>query len=227
MRIKSAPAAFADTDDASGEFQAIVSVFGNIDSWGEVVLPGAFKESIAAWKAGPDTLPVLWSHRMDDPRYNIGAVLDIEEFAPGSKELPSFVDAHAREHGGLWVHGRIDTDEDASPIARHALKLLKARRVTQFSFAYDELDGAPLTVDGKDAWGIKRVNIYEVSPTQVGANEATELLAAKRAEQRPRLRAQPDAEPDAEPGENTEELDRSGVQSAFTLIALSEAELLS
>lgn len=181
MKLKCAPARFkAPGDDTAGagEFEAIVSVFGNIDSWGDVVMPGAFADTIAEWKAGPDTLPVLWSHRMDDPTFNIGAVVDIAEFEPGT-DMPEWVDPFVRENGGLWVKGVIDTGADASPVAVQALRLLKSRRVTQFSYAYDEIDGGPVTINGADAWGLHKLKLYEVSPTQIGANELTELLAAK------------------------------------------------
>jgi phage head maturation protease len=182
MKLKSAPVRFkADSDSAgtSGEFEAIVSVFGNVDSWGDVVQPGAFTDTIAAWKGSHNSLPVLWSHRMDDPNYNIGEVLDIGELGPGAPEIPDWVAPEVRDNGGLWVKGRIDTGGDASPIAVHALRLLKARRVTQFSYAYDEVDAGWAKVDGREVWELRKLKLYEVSPTQIGANELTELLAAK------------------------------------------------
>lgn len=183
MKLKTAPARVKATGDGAagvgaGEFEAIVSVFDNVDSWGDVVMPGAFTDSIAEWKSGADTLPVLWSHRMDDPMYNIGEVLDIAELAPGA-DMPDWVDPWVKEHGGLWVKARVDTGADASPIAVQALRLLKARRVTQFSYAYDEIDAGPVTLDGVDAWALRKLKLYEVSPTQIGANELTELIGAK------------------------------------------------
>jgi len=184
VKLKSAPVRFkADGVDASntGEFEAIVSVFDNADSWGDVVRHGAFEDTIAEWKASKNTLPVLWSHRMDDPLYNIGEVLDIAELAANAAEIPEWVDPFTKEHGGLWVKGHVDTGDDASPIAVHALRLMKSRRVTQFSYAYDELDGGWAKSDGREVWELRKLKLYEVSPTQVGANELTELLAAKTA----------------------------------------------
>jgi hypothetical protein len=181
VKLKTAPVRFKATDDsaaAAGEFEAIVSVFGNVDSWGDVVQPGAFADTITQWKASPNTLPVLWSHRMDDPNYNIGEVLDIGEFEPG-RDLPDWVDPLVKANGGLWVKGRIDTGADASPIAVHALRLMKARRVTQFSYAYDEIDAGWGKSDGREIWELRKLKLYEISPTQIGANELTELVAAK------------------------------------------------
>lgn len=183
MKLKSAPVLLkADGGDLAGgdgEFEAIVSVFGNVDSWGDVVRPGAFTDTIAEWKASTNTLPVLWSHRMDDPNFNIGQVLDIAELEGGAAGLPDWVDPFIREHGGLWVKGRIDTGEDASPAALRALRLLRSRRVTQFSYAYDEIDAGWSKADGQEVWELRKLKLYEVSPTQIGANELTELLVAK------------------------------------------------
>lgn len=180
MKLKSAPVQLkADGGSDSGEFEAIVSVFNNVDSWGDVVRPGAFKDTIAEWKASPSTLPVLWSHRMDDPNFNIGEVLDIAELDGGAGNLPDWVNPFVKEHGGLWVKGRIDTGPDASPIAAQGLRLLKSRRVTQFSYAYDEIESGPAKSDGGSVWELRKLKLYEVSPTQIGANELTDLLVAK------------------------------------------------
>lgn len=181
MKLKSAPAQFkaAGASD-SGEFEAIVSVFGNVDSWGDVVMPGAFVDTIADWKSSGNTLSVLWSHKMDDPEKNIGAVTEMAELAPGDPRIPDWVDDFVKAHGGLWVKGVIDTGPDASRVAVQGLRLMKSRRVTQFSYAYDEIESGPVTVDGRDAWGLLKLKIYEVSPTQIGANDLTALLGAKQ-----------------------------------------------
>lgn len=181
MKLKSAPVQFkSDGVDIaeSGEFEAIVSVFNNVDSWGDVVRPGAFTDTIAEWKASNNVLPVLFSHRMDDPTYNIGEVLDIAEIGPDS-ELPDWVDPHVKDNGGLWVKGRVDTGPDASPVAVHTLRLMKARRIAQFSYAYDELESGWAKSGGGNVWELRKLKLYEVSPTQIGANPMTELLAAK------------------------------------------------
>lgn len=173
--LKTPPA--ADFDDPKvGEFDAIVSVFGNVDSMGDIVRPGAFVDTLHAWRSSPDTLPVLWSHRMDDPAYNIGAVVEAEELRGGDERIPPWASPHVHAHGGLWIKGLIDTGPDASGPARHARRLLAARRVTQFSYAYDVLDEGP-DDDGHNE--LRKLWLHEVSPTQVGANQFTELAGAK------------------------------------------------
>lgn len=167
---KSCPAQIkaAGTEDglAAGQFRALVSVFGNKDSYGDVVAPGAFADTLADWKASGDPIPVYWSHQMQDPEMNIGVVLDAQE-----------------TDKGLEVLAQLDTGEDASPKALHAYRLLKGRRVKEFSFAYDVLDGGPVEKDGEQFYELRKLKLYEVGPTPVGANPETELLGVKRAAQ--------------------------------------------
>ena len=180
MKYKSSPATINATqaDDEPAEFAAIVSVFNNKDSFGDVVKPGAFLDSIAAWKQSGDQIPVLWSHRMDDPMYNIGAVTVIEELAGGDHRVPAWAHPWVKDNGGLFIRATLDEGPGASPIAVQARALLMKRRVTQFSFAYDVLDERP----GKDGTNeLHKLWLYEVSPTQIGMNELTELVGAKAA----------------------------------------------
>lgn len=170
-----APGSIDDTGVAA-EFTAMVSVFGNADSANDVVMPGAFSKSLHAWQESGNTIPVLWSHRVDDPRYNIGSVTEIAELSPGDDRIPKSAHPWVHENGGLWVKGLLDSGEHASDVALAARNLMKGRRVTQFSFAYDvvrEQKNAAGQNELHDLW------LYEVSPTQVGCNELTDLGAAK------------------------------------------------
>lgn len=153
------------TDDSleEGVFEAIVSVFGNVDSYGDRVVKGAFANTLAEWEASGDPIPVYWSHRMDDPDFNIGHVLEAKE-----------------TDEGLWVKAQIDLE---SPKAAQVFRLLKGRRVTQFSFAYDiesyrVVKGAD---DADSVWELEQLKLYEVGPTPIGANQETELLTVKAA----------------------------------------------
>lgn len=149
-----------------GQFTALVSVFGNKDSVGDVVVPGAFTATLADWAAKGDPIPVLWAHDWDDPFSHIGIVLDAKE-----------------DEQGLLVTGQIE-DLDTNSTAQQVYRLLKGRRVTQFSFAYDVEEGA--WVEGEDDQGrpfgyyeLRKLKLFEVGPCLVGANQDTELLAAK------------------------------------------------
>ncbi|MGK5729718.1 HK97 family phage prohead protease [Streptomyces sp. URMC 124] len=165
MLTKDAPARVKAAGEGdglgAGEFTAIVSVFGNEDSVGDVVMPGAFADDLARWKDSGDPIPVIWSHDWSDPFSHIGHVTDAREAA-----------------GGLLVTGQLDLD---NPKAQQVFRLLKGRRVTQFSFAYDIEDGGWGERDGREVYELRKLKIHEVGPTLVGANQETELLAAKAA----------------------------------------------
>ncbi len=158
VQVKAGP----DDNLGEGEFKAYVSVFGNKDSYGDVVMPGAFTESIAEWKASGNPLPVIWSHMYSDPDYHIGVTLEASEDAKG-----------------LLIHGKLDLDADATK-ARQVYRLLKARRVTQFSFSYDILDYAQASNEEfGDFWELRKLKLYETGPTLIGANQLTDLLGVK------------------------------------------------
>lgn len=164
MRIKECSARVkAAADGGQGEFSALVSVFGNKDDVGDVVIPGAFTESLAEWKASGNPIPVIWSHDWSDPFSHIGAVTDAKE-----------------TEQGLEVTAQLDLD---NPKAEQVYRLLKGGRVTQFSFAYDVEEGAWIEKDDNgvhDAYyELRKVKVYEVGPTLVGANQETDLLGVK------------------------------------------------
>ena len=167
MRIKSCPvrikAAGEHEGTDEGTFEAIVAAY-NLDSVGDKITPGAFAETLAEWKGRGDPIPVLWSHMSHDPEYHIGEVLEAEE-----------------RPEGLWVKARIDLEPGSK--AKKVYDLLKGRRVTQFSFAYDVEEGA--WVDQKDGEGyyeLRKLKLYEVGPTLIGADQSTELLDVKSAD---------------------------------------------
>lgn len=161
-----------------GTFEAIVSVFGNVDSYGDRVMKGAFEDTLAEWEASGNPIPVYYSHRMDDPEYNIGEVVEAKELAPGDPLLPPSL----KDLGGLWVKGAIDQHEEARK-ARQVYRLMKGRRLTQFSFAYDieEYGIVKASADEDSVWELRKLKLYEVGPTPIGANQETELLSVKAA----------------------------------------------
>lgn len=163
----------ASTDVAEGEFEAIVSVFGNVDSYGDVVTFGAFTDSLAKWADSGDPIPVIWSHQWGDPDAHIGEVVEAKELPPGDPALPeALVDL-----GGLWVRAKLDDDGTAAKVR----KLLKGRRVRNFSFAYDIVDAAWAKLDGRDVYELRKLDVLEVGPCLIGANRDTQLIAAKEA----------------------------------------------
>lgn len=145
-----------DTALKDGEFEAIVSAY-NVDSVGDQIMEGAFSKSLEKWKGSGDPIPVIWSHDHGNPDAHIGVVLD-------SKEIPG---------QGLWVKGLVDMDQ---PYAAQVYRLMKSRRVTKFSFAYDMIDPEE---NDKGGFDLKELDLWEVGPTLIPANDQTNLLAIK------------------------------------------------
>jgi HK97 family phage prohead protease len=165
--VKSVTVKFKTDGLAEGEFVGYASVFGNKDSYGDVVQKGAFANTLAEWERKGVPIPLLWGHNTADPDFNLGELVTAEE------------DDH-----GLKVHGRLDME---SPKSAQTYRLLKSGRVNQMSFAYSIVDGAyvePISDDGTTSWRdayyeLRELDLYEVSIVPIGANQETEILAVK------------------------------------------------
>lgn len=67
MKIKRIERPFeVKTMDDDGSFTGYASVFGDLDSYRDIVMPGAFKKSLASYKAKDRKVPVLWQHNSED-----------------------------------------------------------------------------------------------------------------------------------------------------------------
>lgn len=165
------------TED-DGRVRALVSVFNNIDSYGDVVVDGAFAKNLQEWEAKGDPIPFIWSHDWQDPFSHVGVV-------------EKAVEGEADGKTGLIVDAYISPEERAAnPKAAQVWRLLKARRVTQFSFAFDVVDGGWGTRTFKSEAGdelerevyeLRELKVLEVGPCLLGVNSETELIAAKAA----------------------------------------------
>lgn len=98
----------------SGVFTGYGSVFGVVDSYNEVVAPGAFKASLEELAASGRAIPILWQHRTGEP---IGAWTSLKEDARG-----------LLGDGDLWL--------DEAPYARLAYKGMQTKTITGLSIGY-------------------------------------------------------------------------------------------
>lgn len=150
-------------DLEAGQFEGYAAVFGNKDSYGDVIVAGAFAESLATdYGADGQGVPTYWCHDFTDPFKNIGSTIWARE------------DSH-----GLRVRVQLDLDTQN---AKQTLKLLKEGRVNQMSFGYSVLEGAYVDSD-EHGWyyELRKLKLHEVSVVPIGANQETEILAAKSA----------------------------------------------
>lgn len=147
---------------AEGQFSGYASVFANVDLHGDITVKGAFAESLKAWESSDNHIPVLYGHRDDDPDYNIGHVISAKE-----------------DDRGLLVTAQLDLE---SPKGAQAYRLVKGRRLSEMSFAYEVQDSAEVkTAEGKRATELRKLKLFEVSLVPRGANPETEIVAVKAA----------------------------------------------
>lgn len=145
-----------------GQFSGYASVFGNVDLVGDITAKGAFADSLTAWTKSGNNIPVLYGHRDDDPDYSVGHVIKAAE-----------------DHRGLLVTGQLDLE---SPKGAQVYRMLKGRRLSEMSFAYEVEDSVEVkTADGKKATELRKLKLHEVSLVPRGANPQTEILAVKAA----------------------------------------------
>lgn len=164
MKLKDMPVKVkAGPDDGlgEGEFSAYASVFGNVDSYGDVVVKGAFANDLKRWEESGNPIPLLFGHNMSDPDYNIGHVVSAIE-----------------DDKGLLVTAQLDLE---NPKAMQTYRMLKGRRINQMSFAYDVLAEDEVEAAGAKANELRELRLYEVSVVTIGANQETEVLAVKSA----------------------------------------------
>lgn len=141
-----------------GSFYGYGSIFGNVDSYKEVVAPGAFTDSLAAWKSKGRLPAMLWQHRSGEP---IGVYSDIRE-----------------DDVGLQVRGKL-----ALKTARgaEAYELLKMGAISGLSIGYQTREDSLDKVTGIRT--LKKVELWEVSLVTFPANDASRVTGVKAIEQ--------------------------------------------
>ena len=150
--------------ESDGTFTGYASLFGKADLGRDMVMPGAFRASLA--RRGAGGVKMLFQH---DPNQPIGVWLDIREDAEG-----------------LYVKGRLTTD--VAP-AREVLSLMRAGALDGLSIGYRTVRGKTDAKSGVrrlmevDLWEISVVTfpmLPEARISAVKAARAKTLLAAIR-----------------------------------------------
>ena len=144
-----------ETVTEDGHFTGYASVFGVVDSYREVVAPGAFTESLARINSSGNTLPALWQHDRASP---IGGY-----------------DKLVEDERGLYVEGFLLKDD--IPLARTAYVTMERRIVTGLSIGY-YVEGE--SWNEKDRiLTLTKVDLQEVSIVTFPANDESRIDAVK------------------------------------------------
>ena len=141
----------------NGTISGYFSTYDRIpDSYGDVIAPGAFTETIKAREESGHPFPLCWNHNLDQI---IGKVDSIEDTEKGPLMTASFFD---------------------TPLAQEKREIVKSGVVYQFSFAYDVKDAAQVTLeDGTKANELRQIDLFEVSIVPIPANPRAEMTSIK------------------------------------------------
>lgn len=129
-----------------GVIEGYASAFGVVDSYNEVVEPGAFTGSLVDSRRKGRSVKMLWQHNSEQP---IGVWDDLAE-----------------DSKGLYVKGRIL--KDASRLAGEAYSLLKGGALDELSIGYRTLQTAPHD-DKQGVLKLLKLDLREVSLVTFGA----------------------------------------------------------
>lgn len=140
-----------------GQISGYGAVFGNRDSYGDVIIEGAFKRSLSDHRRNKSRPKMFWQH---DPSQPIGSWTEMVE-----------------DEKGLLVTGRLNMEVQRG---REAYALLKAGDIDGLSIGYrvvksseDETQGVML---------LKEISLVEVSVVSQPANPLATVSAVKAAE---------------------------------------------
>lgn len=151
--------------DAAGSFSGYGAIFGNVDSYGEIIQQGAFAESLAEWKARGKWPKMLCQHG----GWGIGA----EDMLPAGQW-----DSMSEDKKGLKVEGHLfamNTDR-----GQYLYEGLKSGELDSLSIGFQTLDAENETRDGEVVSILTRIKLWEVSIVTFPANDKARISSVKQ-----------------------------------------------
>ena len=138
-----------------GFFSGYGAVFGNLDWYNDIILPGAFKQTLADWAAKGKFPPVLWNHSTNEP---IGVYTKMVE-----------------DEKGLYVEGKLLINDVPRAKATHAL--LKAGAINGMSIGYCTIKSS--YNESTDIRELIQLSLDEISIVTMPANEKSTVTSVK------------------------------------------------
>ena len=152
-------------DSAQGIVECFVAAIGNKDSVGDVIVSGAFTESLKRRKPR-----VVWGHNWNDP---IGKVLEIYEVPANDPRIP--MKMKMAGVGGLYARVQFNLATEKGREGFGSVAFFGQEQ--EWSIGYKTLQA---TFDPTmQANVLREVELYEVSPVLHGANQLTATLSVK------------------------------------------------
>lgn len=139
--------------DDGGQFEGYASMFGVQDSDGDVIVKGAFRESLEKAMSANRMPKMLWQH---DHRQIIGKWMEMRE-----------------DDNGLWVKGRLIMEVRQG---QEAYALLKEGVLDALSVGFNIPDGGATGMRGRV---IEKADLWETSLVTWGANPEALITSVK------------------------------------------------
>lgn len=162
--------------DESGEFTGVAGAFLNVDSGGDIIMPGAFRKDLATFLASGFVGGL--NHDWDDP---IGRPVAVTEGSDGLMIKARISDTtHGRDCRILLKDGVIKS----LSIGYQALGSRMVNDPVELKTLWDSHNYIPSDIDKeRSKAGVRlltRLKIFEVSPVTVPMNERAVITGAKR-----------------------------------------------
>jgi len=145
-------------DGETRTFEGYGSVFGVLDSYADIVAPGAFKRSLKEAKSAGRMPALLWQH---DPSSPIGVYESMGEDATG-----------------LYVKGRLSDTQ----LGREAYTLLKDGALSGLSIGFNVYPNGYAVDDATGVRTLKAIRLWETSLVTFPANDAARVTGVKAAD---------------------------------------------
>lgn len=138
-----------------GFFSGYGAVFGNLDWYNDIILPGAFQQTLNDWTAKGKYPPVLWNHSTNEP---IGVYTKMIE-----------------DERGLYVEGKLLINDVPRAKSTHAL--LKAGAIDGMSIGYRTIKSS--YNENTDIRELIQLSLDEISIVTMPANDKSTVTSVK------------------------------------------------
>jgi len=155
-------------DAAAMEFSGYGAVFGNVDSYGDVIAPGAFAETLREAKGSGVWPAMLLQH-------GGGLMGSAEDMTPIGIWTQLEEDSH-----GLKVSGKL-ADTSRGRDLYTLMKMQPRSAINGLSIGYSPVEWATRTNPDEPRRTLKRVKLWEVSPVTFPANGKARVSDVKSA----------------------------------------------
>ncbi len=154
MKTLDRPFELKDKDEKTGRFTGYGSVFGEPDSYRDIVMPGAFKNTLERYKQMKRKVPMLWQHN--------------------SRQPMGVYDVLREDKHGLYVEGEINMK---TQVGTEGFALMEQGALSGLSIGYD-------TVMFKDddvrlVRELHELDLWEISPVTFPAGDSARIQTVK------------------------------------------------